>query len=201
MTDAEAALEEDVVAQLGHDSHPLTEQEKTAVGQLLHDCVRFDEQPPPTAGLERVYIEKSEKWVPRSGKSVKAGNLRFNLGKLLEAGVSGAGTYFTSLVHPVFAIFTGIVVLRNLVKAATVDLTDDDAWVLWAIWDCEQRGKDCTVAAIQSSITEEATRVGSPTRMTLEEVQAGLDRLEKIRAARKGTDGMWEVIESVVVKT
>jgi hypothetical protein len=157
---------------------------------------------PPTAGpgFDRIVLKKDAAWLPASGKSVKAGNLRFNLGKLFESAVSGAGVYFTAVTNPIFAVFTAIVAVRSLVKAATVDLEERDAWVLWAVWMTQGQGNTVDEAAILASIREQGQRYGHDVEMSPGEVAVRLGRLEKINAIRL-RGGEWEVIETIVVAT
>jgi hypothetical protein len=194
------ALKEDLLVEIEARKGPLTSAETEHFERILRDCVRFEEGSPSAARMDRAYIVKEAGWMPRSGKSVKPGNLRFNLGKLLEASVSGVGAYIASLANPIFGVFTGIVAFRSLLSAATVELTEDDAWVLWAAWCCQQKAGPADAASIEASVHEEAKRVGHPSRMSQAEVLASLKRLEKIGGLHC-IDGEWEVVETVVVKT
>jgi len=151
-------------------------------------------------GYERILLKKDTAWLPGKSKSVKAGNLRFNLGKLFESAVGGAGVYFTALIHPIFAVFVGIVALRSLVDAATVELEERDAWVVWAAWTGSQRGELGDAPTILQRLRAEGERLGTDVTMTVEELSARLARLEKIGAVRL-EDGEWRVIETVQVRT
>jgi len=168
---------------------------------LLSRFTSFEASPPVDQGYERILITKDESWVPASGRSVKAGNLRFNLGTLLEAIASGVSAAFTVSAVPIVAILTGLVAVRQLLRAAEVDLAEREALVMWSAWLCEQRGKPTTTEAIGQCAAEEATRVGSTLRPSTAEVQHSLERLQKIGAIRRVPDGSWETREAVVVQT
>ncbi len=168
---------------------------------LLSRFTSFEASPPVDQGYERILITKDESWVPASGRSVKAGNLRFNLGTLLEAIASGVSAAFTVSAVPIVAILTGLVAVRQLLRAAEVDLAEREALVMWSAWSCEQRGKPTTTEAIGQCAAEEATRVGSTLRPSRAEVQHSLERLQKIGAIRRVPDGSWETREAVVVQT
>lgn len=59
---------------------------------LLTRFTSFESDTPVDQGYERVLITKADNWIPASGRSVKPGNLRFNLGTLFEASVSGVAS-------------------------------------------------------------------------------------------------------------
>jgi hypothetical protein len=194
------ALKEDVLLGLAHEAAGVRAEDRARVDQVISNFVRFEEGTAPTPSLERIYISKGPRWIPSSGKSVKPGNLRLNLGKLFETLVSGVGVGLGAASHPIFAVFAGIVALRSLVKASTIKLTQDDALIAWATWTCEQRNLEASTQNIQALANDEATRVGYPSRLTLEEATVSLENLQRINAVRKQEE-TWEMIESVVVRT
>jgi hypothetical protein len=198
--DAVALLTEEVTATMESSSGNLSAVRKKEVQEVLSEFADFSESADTGPGYDRIVIKKDSKWLPMSGKSVKAGNLRFNLGKLFESAVSSAGVYFTSVAHPIFAVFTGIVALRSLMKAATVEIEERDAWVLWALWISQQHSGASDSATILQRLNEEGQRYGKAIDMSVKEVETRLERLEKIRAVRL-RDGQWGVVEAVIVST
>jgi hypothetical protein len=179
---------------------PLSAEESAAVDYLVHACARHEPDEPIDQGLERIEIKKDAQWVPASGKSVKPGNLRFNLGKLFEVVVSGIGVAAGAAVHPILAVLSGLVAVRSLVGAASVELKETEALVIWALWRVEQDGGKREPEKVLEYASREAERVGDSRRMSLAQVEASLMVLEKIRAVRhKGEE--WSTTETVVVKT
>lgn len=198
-TAADVELRQEVRSELERLlGRPIASDEQECVNEVLGAVAHFDVEPADGAKVERVSIDKGPTWVPLSGRSVKPGNLRLNLGKLFETVVSGAGVYFTALTNPIFAIFTGLVACRMLVRAATVNLTSDDAFVMWAAWRAEQQGEAVTAATVLAAVDAEALRVGYSSRLSMPQVVASLERLERIGAVVANRD-TWQTRESVVV--
>ena len=204
LTEAEIQkdLLDDVYNEISHlsDNIQLTDKENKCLQEVINDYVRFDPVPMPTEMLERVYIEKDHRWIPTSGKSINPGNLMLNLGKLFESIVSGVGAYLTAPVNPFFAVLCGIVAFRSLIGAATKELTQDDALILWAISTCEQKGKQIIDKNILKIANDENIRVGNKERLSIEAIRAGLERLENIHIVIKEKD-QWYLVESVFVST
>jgi hypothetical protein len=196
--DAQEALAEEVDESL----------RKLLGDSIDHDAVRkmvlqfssFEESKPSGSELERVYLRKDSKWLPTSGKSIKPGNLRFNLGQLFEAIVGGAGAATSALTSPILGALVGIVAARKLVEAATIDLDQDDASVLWAVWLCKQKGQVTNVSAIHSALMEECARLGEDTRETEQAVAASLRNLARVGTVRE-SNGAWELLEMITVET
>jgi hypothetical protein len=174
--------------------------DKSNLQAMLTRFTSFEASEPIDQGYERIIITKDKNWVPASGHSVKLGNLRFNLGTLLEAIASGVSAGFT-IATPILAIFTGLVAIRQLVRAAKVDLSEREALVIWSIWSCEQRGKAATTEEIRQVGIQEAARVGSTLQPSTAEVEQSLNRLEKIGAILDAGEGSWETREAVIVQT
>jgi len=168
---------------------------------LLTRFMSFEAGTPIDQGYERILVSKGEHWVPTSGRSVKLGNLRFNLGTLFEAIASGVSAGFAATTVPIVAVFTGLLAIRKLRRAAEVDLSEREALVIWCVWSCEQRGIPATTEEIRQCGLKEATRVGSALQPSIAEVQNSLERLEKIGAIRRAEDGSWETHEAVIVQT
>ncbi|MGI9376002.1 MAG: hypothetical protein ACR2PC_07915 [Tsuneonella suprasediminis] len=191
-------LAEDVTDKL-REHASLTQAQLSSVRSIVEEFTEFDKVH-SVPGYSRVILKKDDAWLPRTGKSIKPGNLRFNLGKLFESAVSGAGVYFTAVTQPIFAIFVGLVALKSLVDSASIDLDEGEAWVLWASWIGSQKVGANETADILATLRLEAKRLGSDIDMTLSEAEAKLRRLQDIGAVRRESDG-WVVIETVQVVT
>jgi hypothetical protein len=178
----------------------VSEDERAVAISVVDEIVRFDEQPPSGAAAERIYISKGATWLPTGGKSVKAGNLWVNLGQVFEAVVSGTGAAFAFANNPIVGTLSALVACKKLVGAATVNLSEDDAFVMWATWTCENLGQPVDAEHIRDVANAEAKKAGSPKVFTAQEVTQSLDNLERIKAVTM-TDGEWETTESIVVKT
>jgi hypothetical protein len=175
--------------------------DKTEVEALLTRFTSFAAAAPADQGYERILVNKSDNWIPASGRSLKPGNLRFNLGTLLEAIAGGVSLGFAAVTVPIVAVFTGILAMRQLVRATEVELSEREALVIWAVWSSEQSGTPTTTDEIQQSCLREAARVGSTLRLTAGEVLHSLEQLEKIGAIRPIEEDAWETREAVVVRT
>lgn len=170
------------------------------VAALLSRFTSFEADAPADQGYERILLIKDPAWFPESGNSVKPGNLRFNLGTLFEAIASGVAAGF-SVGTPIVAVLTGLLAIRQLIRAATVDLSDRDALVIWSLWSCERRGDPATIEMIRSRALAEAAQVGSATRPSAAEIEHSLDRLARLGTVRQAKDGTWETREAVTVRT
>ena len=198
--DPREVLAEEVSAAVG-EALPIADPVAEDAAAIVMEFTAFDtEALPDVPGFDRIVLKKEASWLPASGKSVKAGNLRLNLGKLFESAVSGVGVYFTAVSNPVFAVFTAIVALRSLVKAATVEIEERDAWILWAVWVTAGHGEAADEQGILRSLHEQGQRYGHAVEMSPDELRMRLGRLEKIRAIQSRS-GEWEVIETLVVTT
>jgi hypothetical protein len=171
------------------------------IEKLLTRFTSFEAGAPVDQGYERILITKAGNWIPASGRSVKPGNLRFNLGTLFEAIASGVAASFAASTTPIVAVFTGLLAIRELMQAAKVDLSEREALVIWSLWSCEQQGVSPTTERIRLRGLAEAARVGSALQLSAVEVEHSLERLEQIGAARRVGSESWETRESVTVRT
>lgn len=68
------------------------------------------------------------------GKSTKLGNIRLNVGKLMEGVANGTFAVVSSYQVPWLAPFAFILLWKSLRKSVQVDLTENDAAVIYAMW-------------------------------------------------------------------
>lgn len=68
------------------------------------------------------------------GKSTKAGNIRLNIRELVEAVATGAFATVSSYQVPWLAPFAFILLWQSFLRAAEVELTENDAAIIYSMW-------------------------------------------------------------------
>ena len=68
------------------------------------------------------------------GKSSKPGNIRLNIGKLMEGVANGVFAVVSSYQIPWLAPFAFIMLWKSLWDSSKVDLTENDAAVIYSMW-------------------------------------------------------------------
>jgi hypothetical protein len=78
------------------------------------------------------------------GRSVKPGNIRLNMGALIEA-VAGGALSAVGVVHfPFTASFAAIILWNSVWRAVKVDITENDAAVLYVMWTDRDENDEVT---------------------------------------------------------
>ncbi len=177
------------------------EREQIAASAAILDAVLSHEPEGDfEPGLNRIVIVRHGKWQPPKGVSIKPGNIRFNLGALIEVALSGAGvTVSAATTSPIATILAGLLVLKSLFNSLAVSLDQSDAAVLWGIWLLTERGQKATSASIANMIADEIVPVAGRLEVSQSTIEALIPKLIDFGCIEE-VEGGYQPIEEVIVK-
>lgn len=135
------------------------------------------------------------------GRSVKPGNIRLNLRKMIVALAGGTLTAVGIASAPWMAVLGALVIWDSVYSCLGADLDDGAASVAWTLW--KHADDESTVAKeglIDVVNAERAKHNQNP--LTPQQVRQSLWTLEKMRciSTSKGDDSRWWLREWVRVK-
>lgn len=130
--------------------------------------------------------------------SIKPGNIVINFGKLFDTITSGV--LILAGASPWVAVLGALVVCKNLYSSSKLDITEDDASVVWALWlksDDERTLPKSEVLGVVSVQRSKYERMP----LSASEVNDSIARLIKMRcvAESRTRPDRWELRESVRV--
>jgi hypothetical protein len=127
------------------------------------------------------------------GKSTKAGNIRLNIGTLMEAVANGALGVFSAKDHPMTIPFAALLLCNSLWRTATVTISEMDAAVLYVMW--VRKGVERTIAetGLLDLCNEHLSKYGrSPlSAQDLRRSLSGLEKLGTIKRSWKDKTTWW----------
>lgn len=136
------------------------------------------------------------------GKSTKASNIKLNMGEFMEAVAKGVLTSTSCSVvpWPITAPVTALVIGRDLYRTAQLDITEDQAWVLYTIWRC----KDCNGDVNEDELLDQCNYMFEDYKKPLlsqGQLRASLTELERIKTIERSPRDKrsWWLRESVTV--
>lgn len=121
------------------------------------------------------------------GTSIKPGNVRMNIRKLVNAIASGVLTIVGVVQVPWTALFGALVVWESLYSSVEVKLTETEASVLWTLWLLKDDRFTVAKDGLLSNVNSERQRYGrSP--MTHTELGDSLSSLVRIKSIKQSAD-------------
>jgi len=127
------------------------------------------------------------------GYSVKPGNITLNMQKLVTALAGGVLTAAGIAAAPWSAVFGALVIWDSLYSAARVDLSEEDASVMWTLW--RRRDAEHTVPhdGLLASVNEERARHGrhALSEQQLADAVAKLRRIDAIEQSSQDPSRWW----------
>lgn len=196
MTTPTEILAEIVSETEDRDQRTLIDQEKNTILLVMN----YTTSAIPESNLDRIVVKKEERWLPSSGVSFRPGHVRFNLGALFEVIVSTAAAAVAATTSPPAAILAGILVIRSLVKCMEIQLTEDDALVIWAMWKCDQKGIPLQAQSVISCVNAEIESTKQREPMQASAVEAALDKLVRL-SVLQNCNGNYIINDEVIVTT
>lgn len=127
------------------------------------------------------------------GKSTKAGNIKLNIGKLLEAVASGILTATGAAQLPVTVPLAALVIWCSLWRTAQVDISESDASVLYTMWVHKNADRDVLEEGLLEKCNSLLTKYERPSlsKASLRSSLKNLEKIEAIAASPRGTAIWW----------
>lgn len=134
------------------------------------------------------------------GQSTKAGNIKLNIGKLLEAVASGVLTAAGAVQLPITAPLAALVIWCSLWRTAQVPISEADGAVLYTMWVQKNADRDVHEAGLLERCNELLKKYEKHpiTARSLQQSLTSLAKIEAIEASPRGA-GMWWLREWVRV--
>ncbi len=153
--------------------------------------------PPETEELRMELIVMSR--FGQGGRTTKPGNLRLNMGRLMNSLAAGTLTAAGAATMPWTIPLAALVIWNDFYAQATVDLTEDDGSVIWAMW-LHNDHNTVADADLLSLVNEERTKAGRQPlpRSALDDVLTNLTRLRCVERSQ-AEPGRWCLREWVSV--
>lgn len=133
-----------------------------------------------------------------SGYQIHPRNIILNMGNFIDLICSGvltaAGVAGQELVYP----FALLALLRSLGKAVTIQLSQDEAACVVALWECQREGIPTTADNIRKRVNSNLKQKGLG-RLTKQRVSECLNRLMQIKAVREEA-GTFKIAEQIIVR-
>lgn len=116
--------------------------------------------------------------------SVKPGNLRLSLRKLVEALASGVLTAVGAASSPFLILLAAIVIWDRIWSELSIDLCERDAAVLWTLWINRDKKSYVSAPGLLDLVNSELRR-HSQNPITAAELDASLATLQRMRCIEK----------------
>jgi hypothetical protein len=126
--------------------------------------------------------------------SVKPSNIVVNLGNLLRAVGSGATAILSHMSNPLLCVTAILMLIQDLVKAVTVNIPGECAYVLLAVWNLRHS------AAAPIAVDEETNRIMEAyghSKIPRERIKRCLDMLVTYECINISLTGIYRVNETV----
>jgi len=121
----------------------------------------------------------------RGGKSTKAGNIALNMRSLVDAVTNGAFAVVSSYQIPWLAPFALILLWNSLWRAAQVELSENDAALIWTMWVHRDRSNNEIAEVDLLDRLNEHLKKYSRTPVTEKDLKDSLKALEKIQSIKR----------------
>jgi hypothetical protein len=146
------------------------------------------ELPPPRVEIEMVRMHS----YGTSAESIRPGNVRLNMQKLVTAIAGGVLTGIGVVAAPWTVLLGGIVLWAAIRDAATIQLTEREAAVLWAMWKNKDSKDRVDDEKLEALVNKERAENGY-SALSKQEIDRAVDRLLQIGCIERasGDEGKW----------
>ncbi len=155
----EAELLREIETQLRLAEVP-EKQIKTTAREFFEQSVRITPPEKKAMVMELITMHPSGRG---GGKSTKAGNIRLNIDSLFNAVASGVFTVISAAQAPWAIPFAGILLWNSIWQCVKVDLSENDAVTLWAMWKVKDENKLVSEEDIKGAVDSHAQKYQRPT--------------------------------------
>lgn len=119
------------------------------------------------------------------GKSTKAGNIVLNIRKLVEAIASGAFTIVGAFQVPWLGIFGLILLWNSLWSSTQVDLSENDAAVIWTMWvHRDRKNNEISDEGLLEKVNDHLQKYDRAL-ITQKDMEFSISRIEKIKSIKR----------------
>ncbi|MCK4819866.1 hypothetical protein KA005_29140, partial [bacterium] len=118
------------------------------------------------------------------GKSTKPGNIVLNIRKLVEAIANGAFAAVSAYQVPWLGIFGLILLWNSLWSSAQVELSENDAAVIWTMWVHRDReNKEISENKLLGKVNDHLAKYDRAS-ITQKDMEFSIKRLEEIKCIK-----------------
>ena len=153
-TEKEAELLVEIENQLRLAEIP-EEQIKTTAKEFFEKSVSITPPEKKAMVIEMITMHPSGRG---GGRSTKAGNIRLNIGSLFNAVSGGVFTVISAAQAPWAIPFAGILLWNSIWQSVKVDLSENDAVTLWAMWQVKDEDKLVSEKDIKGAVDRHAAK-------------------------------------------
>ena len=119
------------------------------------------------------------------GKSTKAGNIVLNIRKLVEAIANGVFAAVSTYQVPWLGIFGFILLWNSLWSSAQVDLSENDAAVIWTMWvHRDRKNNEISDEGLLNKVNDHLA-IYDRASITQKDMEFSIRRLEKIKSIKR----------------
>jgi len=131
------------------------DQIKTTAREFFEQSVSITPPEKKAMVIEMITMHPSGRG---GGRSTKAGNIRLNIGSLFNAVASGVFTVTSAAQAPWAIPFAGILLWNSIWQMVKVDLSENDAVTLWAMWQVKDANKLVSEGDIKDAVDRHAEK-------------------------------------------
>tara|TARA_R110001592_G_C13149786_1_gene748072 strand:- start:1493 stop:2113 length:621 start_codon:yes stop_codon:yes gene_type:complete len=150
----------------------------TLADAILHNLVQTS---PPEEENHQVHLIIMGHMGRGGGRSTKPGNIRLNIGKLMEAIASGVLTTVGAVQLPFTAPFAALLVWCSLLRSTQVAITETEGCVLYVMWVYKNQDRDIEKSTLLTLCNGLLEKYDKPL-LTQGVLNESLSALQKIRA-------------------
>ena len=122
------------------------------------------------------------------GKSTKAGNIVLNIRKFVEAIANGAFTIVGIYEVPWLGILGFILLWNSLWSAAQIDLSENDAAVIWTMWvHRDKKNNEISDDVLLNKVNDHLVKYGRAS-ITQKDIELSIKHLEEIKSIKRSTN-------------
>lgn len=127
------------------------------------------------------------------GKSAKAGNITLNMGALIDTIAAGTLTFVGAVQAPFTVPFAAIVLWNSLWRAAEVDLTENDAAVIYVMWTQKDKNHEVPKDGLLEQCNAHLAKVQRQplTQRDLAHSLRTLESIETIKTSQHRPSNWW----------
>ena len=169
------------------------EVKEQASKDILDSCIHITPPEKEEFVMEMIIMRPSGRG---GGRSTKAGNITLNLSKLFEAVSSGVFTVASATQLPWAIPFAVILLWNSIWKGVHVSLSENEAVVIWVMWQVKNCEKIVDMNDIKPAIDKHIKKY-ERNALSSKDIKFALQNLNAIgciKKSKKGAD-MWFLCE------
>jgi len=150
--------------------------------EIVSSCVSI--QPPEKEEISFEFMTMAPSG-RGGGRSTKPDNIVLNIRKLVEAVASGTFAAVSAYQVPWLGIFGFILLWNSLWRAAEVDLSENDAAVIWTMWvHRDRKNNKISENGLLSKVNDHLSKYDRVS-ITQKDMEFSIKNLEKIKSIKR----------------